>query len=211
MSIGKLLSEGGWAMYPIYLCSFVALFFFCERFFMYWRIRARELVWLGPFLKRIEQQTYQDAVLFGRQVAHPVADVLVAMTSMHQVRPARVEAEAQRVGQLMLAKYERFLSLLSFISQVAPLLGLLGTVLGMVKMFYGLQQAGLSNVDASALSSGIWQALLTTAAGLIVAAPTLAAYMYLTSRVERLRQQMSDAVTQLLHMLAPSSKGQTDV
>jgi biopolymer transport protein ExbB len=78
-------------------------------------------------------------------------------------------------------------------------------------MFYGLQQAGLSNVDASALSSGIWQALLTTAAGLIVAAPTLAAYMYLTSRVERLRQQMSDAVTQLLHMLAPSTKGQTDV
>ena len=73
-------------------------------------------------------------------------------------------------GSLELQQYERGLSLISFIAQVAPLLGLLGTVFGMVEMFYGLQKAGLANVDAAALSSGIWKALLTTAAGLIVAA-----------------------------------------
>ncbi len=70
-------------------------------------------------------------------------------------------------------RLEKNLALLSFIAQVAPLLGLLGTVLGMVDLFIGLQGSGLSNVDVSALSSGIWKALLTTAAGLMVAVPTL--------------------------------------
>lgn len=201
MSLGQLLSQGGWAMYPIYLCSFVALFLFCERFFLFWQIRARDLIWLPTVLTKVEQRDWRTAQEYCGAVSHPIASVLQASLEMRQKRPDRVEAEAQRVGQQQLDRFERFLPLIAFIAQVAPLLGLLGTVIGMVRMFYGLQQAGMANVDASALSSGIWQALLTTAAGLIVAAPTLAAYVYLTARVDRFRNQMTDAVTQLLNSL----------
>jgi len=95
--------------------------------------------------------------------------------------------------------------LLAFITQVAPLLGLLGTVLGMVKMFFSLQQAGMSNVDVSLLSSGIWQALLTTAAGLMVAAPSLAAHSYLSTRLEHFRFHLKDSVERLLTALSETS------
>lgn len=206
MSVGQLLSQGGWAMYPIYLCSFVALLAFCERLFLYWKIRGHDLPWLSPVLDKVEQKDWDKALQYCKAVQHPIANVLDASIQMFLHRPDRVKAEAQRVGMNILSRFDRFLDLLSFIAQVAPLLGLLGTVIGMVKMFYGLQKAGLANVDASALSSGIWQALLTTAAGLVVAAPTLAAYMYLSARMERFRNQMRDATEQLLTALPHSDE-----
>jgi biopolymer transport protein ExbB len=122
-------------------------------------------------------------------------------------RPDRAEAEARRVGSLEIQKAESYLPLLSFIAQAAPLLGLLGTVLGMVDLFLGLQSSGLREVDVSLLSSGIWKALLTTAAGLTVAVPTLAAYSYLAHRADGLRLQVTDLVQQLLTEVATRERG----
>jgi len=188
-------------MVPIYLCSIIALFVFTQRFFLFWSIRNKHGSWFGSFLNNIEEQNFEAALNTCQDSTHPVAKVLTVATQTAMQRPDRVKAEAERVGMAELQKYERFLPLLSFIAQVAPLLGLLGTVLGMVKMFYGLQGDGLANVNASALSGGIWQALLTTAAGLIVAAPTLGAHLYLTSKVDILRSQLRDAVERLLTAL----------
>jgi biopolymer transport protein ExbB len=108
--------------------------------------------------------------------------------------PEQAEAEAKRVATLELTRLESGVNLLSFLAQVSPLLGLLGTVLGMVEMFMGLQEAGEGNVAISDLASGIWKALLTTAAGLTVAVPALAGYAYLVSRVDQVRLQIVDIV-----------------
>ncbi|MCB9645410.1 MAG: MotA/TolQ/ExbB proton channel family protein [Deltaproteobacteria bacterium] len=102
---------------------------------------------------------------------------------------------------------EAYLALLAFIAQAAPLLGLLGTVLGMVELFLGLEGAGLRDVDTSLLSAGIWKALLTTAAGLGVAVPTLAGHAYLASRVDLFRLALVDAVERLITAAAPRGEG----
>lgn len=85
--------------------------------------------------------------------------------------------------------------------QVAPLLGLLGTVLGMIDLFTGFQQGGNSNINLTELSAGIWKALITTAAGLTIAVPTLAAHSYLSSRVDNVRFELSDLIQRILYAI----------
>jgi biopolymer transport protein ExbB len=115
-----------------------------------------------------------------------------------QTQPKRANEEISRVAAGELQQLEGYLGLIAFVAQVAPLFGLLGTVLGMVDLFSGLEAAGQS-VDASTLSAGIWKALLTTAAGLIVAIPMLGGHAWLVSQSERLRGNMKDAGVRILN------------
>jgi len=201
MTLGQLLSQGGWAMWPIYLASFVALVVFFQRLFLFQSIRQDHTLWLDKVIAFIRVENYAMALRWCEAQAHPIARVLAQAIKTIHWRPKRVAAEAERIGNLEIDRLERFLPLLAFIAEVAPLLGLLGTVIGMVKMFLALQTSGLADVNASALASGIWQALLTTAAGLIVAAPTLGFYIYLTRKVELFRLQLQDAVMQFITAL----------
>jgi biopolymer transport protein ExbB len=107
-----------------------------------------------------------------------------------------VREEAVRRSLLVLGRFRAGLRPLELIAQLSPLLGLLGTVIGMIEAFQALEAAG-SRPDPSLLSGGIWEALLTTAAGLIVAIPALFAHSWLESRVDRFRQRLEDAVTRV--------------
>lgn len=198
MTVGELFGQAGWAMIPIYLCSVVAFAVFMRKLVELRALKLRDTSFLAPALERVREGDYQGAAARCRSRAHPVARVLSAAAETLARRPARAEAEAYRVGGLALQGVERHLALLSFIATVAPLLGLLGTVLGMVDLFMGLQGSGLGQLDPARLSAGIWKALLTTAAGLMVAVPTMAAHGYLASRTDRLRLQMSDAIQRVL-------------
>ncbi|MEH6493915.1 MotA/TolQ/ExbB proton channel family protein [Halopseudomonas sp.] len=104
--------------------------------------------------------------------------------------------ELQRVGSYRLNQLKLLLRPLEVIANLAPLLGLLGTVLGMIEAFRQMEAAG-SRVDPSILSGGIWQALLTTAVGLAVAIPVVAIHSWLERRVERIAASLNDAVTQV--------------
>jgi biopolymer transport protein ExbB len=203
MTVANLLAQGGWAMWPIYLCSVLALGIFCERLWMFRQLRMRSTSWVDDILQRAGAMHFEAAASLAQSSAHPLARVLRSALILARTRPDRVAAEAERVGRQEIADFERFLPSLGLIAQIAPLLGLLGTVLGMVQLFFGLQGAGMANVNAAALSAGIWQALLTTAAGLVVAAPTMAAHHYLNGRIEMLRLQLRDGVERLLHVMPP--------
>lgn len=104
-----------------------------------------------------------------------------------------VREECQRVGNAQLERLRLLLRPLAFIGTTAPLLGLLGTVIGMIAAFQGIQEAG-SQVDPAVLSGGIWAALLTTAVGLAVAIPVTMAHSWLERKLERLTHQIEDAV-----------------
>lgn len=129
----------------------------------------------------------------------PVAHVmLVALRTRQDPHMTGAEAreEAERVAGLHLDRLNRGLRLLAVIATLSPLLGLLGTVIGMIDAFQALEAAG-SKVDPSILSGGIWVALLTTAAGLVVAIPAAAAHQWLEGIVERAGRAMEDAATQV--------------
>lgn len=198
MTVGELLINGGWAMVPIYLCSALALAVFCRKALEFRAEKLSDVDWLEGVVESIENSEIDDAREQAKKASHPVGRVVVAMLGILRKRPDRIEAEARRVGSLELQRLEKHVGLLSFIAQAAPLLGLLGTVLGMVELFMSLQGTGASNVDAALLASGIWKALLTTAAGLMVAVPALAAYSYLNSRTDNFRLVLRDAIERVL-------------
>ncbi len=201
MTIGELLTYGGWAMVPLYLCSAVALAIFCKKILEFRARRLQEVDWLDEVLQELEDRRFHEADERADKTANPAGRVVQSMLEVRRRRPDRVEAEARRVGSLELQKLETNVGGLSFVAQAAPLLGLLGTVLGMVQLFMGLQGTATATVDAALLASGIWQALLTTAAGLTIAVPALAAYSYLNSRTDRFRLVLGDTIERVLTAL----------
>ena len=140
----------------------------------------------------------------------PVADMVA--TAMHgQLQATVTDHEAReaaaRVAADSLEPLKSGMRLLEFIATTAPLIGLLGTVIGMIEAFRALQAAG-SRVDPSILSGGIWTALLTTAAGLIVAIPTVLMLNILERRLERLHHKMQSATTQVFTATADKAREQ---
>ena len=131
--------------------------------------------------------------------AHPVS-VVVALSMdelMNGIDDDMVRQEVDRLATVHLNRLRALLPALDGIGTLSPLLGLLGTVLGMIVAFQQMEVAG-TQVDPSTLSSGIWQALLTTAVGLGIAIPAIAVHNWMERKVERVAMRMNDAVTQVL-------------
>ncbi len=133
-----------------------------------------------------------------KKTRNPIARVLemaVTLKSKH-ADDSIAREETMRIAKRQLASTRSYLKILEVIATLSPLLGLLGTVLGMIVAFQNLQNAG-STIDPALLSGGIWEALLTTASGLIVAIPTVIALNWLEQRVERFKLIMEDTMTQV--------------
>jgi len=201
-----LLETGGVVMYILAALSVTALAIVLDRFWTFgrggvWRraASARALAdWHAG--RRGEAQRHV------AQPRDPVADVLqVAMAGRMEpgVDDAAVREEVARRGAAWLESLRGGLRPLELIGTLAPLLGLLGTVIGMIDAFRALS-AGGSQLDPAVLSEGIWVALLTTAAGLSVAIPAVAAHTLLERQLERLHHRMQDAVTRVLTASLPS-------
>jgi len=114
-----------------------------------------------------------------------------------EATPGRAVRVAEREADAALDELGSGMSLLAFVAQAAPLFGLLGTVLGMVDLFSGMEAAGAA-AEMSTLSAGIWKALLTTAAGLVVAIPTLGAHVWFGRRLDRVQLELEDRVGRML-------------
>jgi len=188
-------------MLPIYLCSVATVVVFLRKWWYFRSVRLHQSGWIDELAEMLSAGDRQAAVRHAAGVQHPGGQAATALLQAVDQRPDKARAEGYRVGSLVLQQLESQLGLLAFIAQAAPLLGLLGTVIGMVDLFMGLQQAGDGAVSVGVLSSGIWKALLTTAAGLAVAVPTLAAHTYFASRVDRARLLISDMIQRLLYAL----------
>ena len=201
MTLAELLANGGWAMVPIYLCSAAVVAIFCKKMLEFRSRSLTDVSWLEETLDALRRSDFEEARTRAGATSNPAGRVILAMLGIVDERPDRVEAEARRVGSLEIQNLEEHVGGLSFVAQAAPLLGLLGTVIGMVELFMGLQGTATATVDAALLASGIWKALLTTAAGLAVAVPALAAYSYLNSRTDRFRLLLQDCVQRTLTAL----------
>lgn len=199
--LGELLLKGGWTMVPLYACSAVGLIVFIHKLITYRAAQLTDLSWESEVIKLIRSGNLNAVPDAFNSSKHPAVNVVRAMVTALKERPVEAKSEALRVASLELQKLEKNLSLLSFLAQVAPLLGLLGTVLGMIDLFVSFQHGGNSNINLTELSAGIWKALITTAAGLTIAVPTLAAHSYLTSRVDNVRLDLSDLIQRILYAI----------
>ncbi len=195
-----LLGRGGPVIWAIGALSVIALAIILWKV---WRLlragawrRARAERALALWHEGRGREALSEAARGRGYLARLVAAVLAALTVEGLPGPA-VREEAERVAKGLLAEAAAGLRALELIAMIAPLLGLLGTVLGMISAFQTLEAAGV-RADAATLAGGIWEALLTTAAGMTVAIPAWAALTWFESVVERLRHDMEDMATRLL-------------
>ena len=180
----EYLVKGGVLMIPIAACSIVGLAVFFERA---WTLRSgrnvpREVVRRAEDLVRRGQ--VEEAIAFCRRSRSPVARILLAALKNAGLERDAVKEAVQEVGRREAAHLERYVGVLGTVANVSPLLGLLGTVSGMIKAFTVISVEGVGN--PASLAGGISEALITTAAGLTVAIPAFVAYRYFLSRVDRL-------------------------
>lgn len=194
-SIGELLGHAGWTMAPLYVCSVLAMLVAIRKALDFRAANLEDESWVQPVVNALSEGAASRGVDLARKSRHPAGRVAATLIEALEHNPDQADAETQRVGMEEVATLERNQRPLALIAEIAPLLGLLGTVVGMVELFAGIseQQASGSMVMA-ALSGGIWKALLTTAAGLTVAVPSLAAHAYFSSRVDRFRVQLTSIV-----------------
>lgn len=199
----KFLARGGFLMIPIILCLLVALTIFIERIWFLNRRRVlprefRKLIW-----KMVRGGNIPEASVVCQQNGSPMARIVASALKQAPKGRAAIKEAVQETGHLEMAVLERYVGVLSTIASVAPLLGLLGTVTGMVNVF---QKVTVHIVDVEQrtqiLASGIWEALITTVAGLTVAIPTYIAYRILEGRVDRLSLEMEEDTLELIDMLA---------
>jgi biopolymer transport protein ExbB len=192
----EIIIAGGPIMWPILLCSVLAAAIMLERLWTLQRKRVipRELtdrVW-----KLVETRTLNDRHIEALARNSPLGRVLAAgLTNRHQGREIMKEV-IEDTGRHVVHELERFLNALGTIAAISPLLGLLGTVTGMIQAFEAITSEGVG--DPRVLSGGIGEALITTAAGLIVAIPALIGYRYLRGLVDFLVVEMEKEAMKLV-------------
>jgi len=201
-----LFQQGGAVMYVLLLMSVLALAIILLKLYQFYGSGLRQTAFVEDILQSLSRGEYELAQENLQQQSSPVARVLESALSFGAsptISSSDAEAEVSRVGSAQIRNLESWLRALSSIAHLSPLLGLLGTVTGMIAAFMRLQEAG-SRVDPSILSGGIWEALLTTAFGLMVAIPAMAAFYYLEGEVDRVRAAMKDASIQVLRHFGKS-------
>ena len=180
--------------------SVLALAIILAKLLQFRRAQLRRTRFIEPAIADLARGERDRAVAALRQEVNPVARVMETAINAKAHSGLSVEdrdAEIARVGTAEIRGVESYLRGLEIIANVSPLLGLLGTVLGMITAFSELESAG-SKVDPAILAGGIWEALLTTAFGLVVAIPALIMFHVLEGRVDETRATMRDAVVRVI-------------
>ena len=211
----EFLQKGGPLMGLLLAASVLAAAVFVERLLYLRRVEVPVDDFLRGLANLVRRGQLGEAQLECRGLAVPVARVVHAAILRHDQPRADLKEIVQEAGQLEVPRLERHLDLLAMIAQTAPLVGLLGTVTGMIRAFMAVN-AGGGNVSAGALSAGIYTSLLTTAAGLlndasgetcstaaglVVAIPAGVVHSYLSARVDRLLRELERAGIEIVNVL----------
>lgn len=195
----EIFIRGGPLMYPILFCSIIGWAIFMERLYAFFRVRRH----LRPFHARItdllESHRSEEAVALCADNNGPLASILSVVLKNRGRQRSYLKTRAEEVGERETEFLQRYLGLLGTIANITPLLGLLGTVLGMIEAFQVIAREGMGT--PASLGGGISQALITTAAGLTVAVPMLLLHRYLLSRSQRLVLELEEATMQIIDLV----------
>ena len=204
----ELVQKSGIFGYLIVICSIFSVTIIIERALTFRKVRLKDPDILLKIIEALNNNTIEKLIPQLEKSDSPVVKIIYEIITRHivndhgcctQTREA-IEKTINFIGQRELREMEKYLPTLSSICQISPLLGLLGTVTGMIKAFMVIQNYG-GKVNAQVLAGGIWEAMLTTAMGLIVAIPSLLAYNYFNSRINKMISLMNEIGNELIHSL----------
>jgi len=198
--------KGGWIMIPIVLLSLVAAYIFIERFYVIKRASKEDTNFMNRIKDYIHDGKVEAAQALCRSTDSPSARMIEKGIS-RLGRPLQdISTAIENAGKLEISKLEKGFPTLATIAGAEPMLGFLGTVIGMVQSFYRMEQAG-NNIDISMMSGGIYTALITTVAGLIVGILGYFAYNTLVVRTEKVVFNLEATLTEFMDILNEPVKG----
>jgi biopolymer transport protein ExbB len=202
----EIVRAGGWLMLPLVLCSVMAVAITLERLWSLQRKRVLPGEVPGKVRSWIDREQLDDRHVKALEASSPLGRILAAGVARRSAPREVIKEAIEDTGRHVVHDLERFLNTLGTIAAITPLLGLLGTVIGMVKVFAAITAEGVGN--PSVLAGGISEALITTAAGLSIAIPTLICYRYLRRRIDTIVLEMEKEAMDLVDALINHRRGQ---
>lgn len=201
LSFWQMALNGGWLMIPLAILSMMAIYIFVERYIVI-RKASKEAPYFMDRIREFLVDGKKDAAIkVCKQTRAPYA-AMIEKGIMRIDRPAAdIQSAIENVGNLQVAQMEKGFTMLATISSGAPMIGFLGTVTGMIRAFYDMASAG-NNADITLLSSGIYQALTTTVAGLIVGIIAMFAYNYLVGKLDKVVNEMEAKTLEFMDLVS---------
>jgi biopolymer transport protein ExbB len=205
LKLPLLLSQGGLVFYLLFAVSAVAIVVFIERFLHCHRAQINSIEFLNGVRTVLKRNNVVEALSICDATPGPVARLVRTAILNRDYGRERVREALEEAGLAEVPRLEEKLNLLATIAQLAPLLGLLGTVFGFMDTFSAMQNAGL-HAQVRDVSVGVWKALVCAAGGLAVAIPAHAGYNYLVSRVNSIVLDMERAATEIVNIVTEGTK-----
>ncbi len=202
----ELIIKGGPIMIPIILGSIIALAIILERFWTLWKIRLNIQEFAQEIFIYLEKGHFQKALERCSKIKHPIADVFKLGILNRGLKREEIEAIMEREGDEQIQYLEKYLGFLLVIIGVEPMMGFLGTIVGLINAFMAWEQMG-SNITVNALAAGIYQAMITTAAGLSVAIPAYILYHIIVGKIKFHAREMTYYGNELVELLVKPREG----
>lgn len=200
LSFFELAIKGGWIMIPLFILSIIAIYIFVERYLAIRRASETDTTFMNRIKEYIHEDKIDAALALCKSKSTPVAR-MIEKGIQRMGRPlSDVNTAIENVGNLEITKLEESLPFLATIAGGAPMLGFLGTVIGMIRAFYDMSMAG-NNIDVGLLSNGIYTAMVTTVGGLIVGIFAYFGYNYLVARVEKVVFNLEANTSEFMDLL----------
>lgn len=200
MNLWEMTLKGGWIMVVLAILSVLCFYIFFERLAVYKKAQKTDASFMDRIRDYVQNGETKSAINYCRVVGTPIANMIEKGIERIGRPAADVRASIDNAGNLEVARLEKGLSIMATISSGAPMIGFLGTVLGMVRAFWEMANAG-NNIDITLLAGGIYEAMITTVGGLIVGIIAMFAYNYLVSRVDSITNQLEAQTLAFMDMI----------
>jgi biopolymer transport protein ExbB len=205
LSVWELAQKGGWIMAVLGVFSIIAVYIFIERFLSINRASREDANFMNNIRDFIHSGRIDAAMALCRSNSSPIGRMVEKGINRIGRPLSDINAAIENVGKLEVSRLEKNIALLATIAGASPMIGFLGTVIGMVRAFYDMSMAG-NNIDIALLSSGIYQAMVTTVGGLIVGIAAYICYNILVARIEKLVFILEARATEFMDLLHEPAK-----
>jgi biopolymer transport protein ExbB len=195
----SLIMKGGWIMIPLFILSIIAVYIMIERYLTLRAAYTKDNSFLNEIKDKVKQGDINSAMEIAESVNTPLGRMIEKGLSRIGAPLKTIETSIENTGKVEIDRLEKNLSTLATIAGAGPMIGFLGTVMGMIQVFMGIKSIGFA--DVGEMSGGIYEAMVTTAAGLIVGLIAYISYNWLTARVQKTVQQMEHSAIDFVELL----------
>ena len=203
ISLLSLLQKGGWIMYPLYLLLVIAIFVFIERVLAIKKVGTIDAKFMLIIKDNILSGNVEAAKSLAKSVDNPVAKMIEKGLIRIGKPIDAIEKSMENLGKLQMYTMERNLNILSLVAGIAPMFGFLGTIIGMVQLFYGIASTGEYTLNT--IAGGIYTKMITSATGLIIGLVAYVGHNYISTQIDKVANKMESASADFLDILQEST------